>query len=272
MINNYKALTEKYELSKKEAKSKAVEEGEYVTINHKDILNREKDLHDKMNLRQEELSGLMVRASAAISEYRTKSKLIVSFQKGMVSYAEKLALYNIEKSNLESRIKHLKKEMEPIVIIINKVKDDISKHIFLYKDKNSCINNIITEIESIKFEYTRRIKSDEFEDIVIEKKYLLRRMCEEIEDLEIRIASMELERLSRQNDIQPRIDNIRSLELQLKYLKNEATQKEILGLLSITGNAIENYEDEYQKNPELKLTEIQSSNFNLIQDHEDSNR
>lgn len=264
MTNDNKTLTAKggQNLKKEETKSesKTVEEGEYVTINHKEILNRERELHDKMDLRQEEFSGIMIRASAAIAEDRTKSKLIVAFQKGMVSYADKLARYNIEKSNLESRIKHLNTDIEPIANITNSLKDDINKHMFLYKDKSTCINNIFTEIENIIFDYSKKIKSNGFEKIVFDKKYLLRRMCEEIEDLEIRITSMELERLSRQNDIQPLIDEVRVLDLQLEYLKNESTQKELLGLLSVTENSMEHFENNQDKEPDIKLKEVNNLN------------
>jgi len=215
-------------------------------------------LHEKAILREKFFTGIMLRASAAIAEYKTKSKLSIAFQKRLLNYAEKLVQYKLEISNLKSTIENLQKKIYPSEQIISKLKNDISKHIFLYKDKDSSINNTFLEIENILFEYSREIESDKFEKIISNKKILLKKMFEDIENLEIKIVSMELEKLTRQNDIQSDVDEIQTLNLQLEYLKNESTQKELLGLLSITGDSMEDYSHNFNE----KINESSNSTHN----------
>ncbi len=235
-------------------------------------INRERELHDKIVLQQEAFSNTMIRAAAAVTESRTKLKLMSSFQKKTASYADNLARYNIEILNLESKINHLKTKIEPAVKIINSLKEGIDRHIFLYQDNNSHINNIFTEIENILFEYSRKINSNEFENIIVEKKYLLERKCQDIENLEIRILSMELKRLNRKNEIQTNIDELKDLDLQLKYLKNKKTQKEFSDLFKITTQPMKDFERDSQEELVLKDEKILDLNPHQTQNQSDFNK
>ncbi|MDG4812463.1 hypothetical protein P8629_05535 [Hydrogenovibrio sp. 3SP14C1] len=198
---------------------------------YKSLAKREQEHTADVVKREREYSNVV--AAAAVAEYKTKVKLISTFQKGTADYATMVLQLKNEISDLEGKIQNLNKSLAPNVLTINALKDDIDKLLFLYKDRNHTFEKLVGEIENLIFEYSKKIDSEEVAKIVDDKKRGLQNLCDDIERLERDVLKKEQEKLAREHEIQASLDELSAHELELAFLKNKKDKKEIEGLFSM---------------------------------------
>ena len=210
-----------------------------------ELIQNEKSHSNELIQNERHHMSYLVKASAAVAEYRTKVKLYSIFHNKTSDYAKGILQQKKEISDLNDKLQHLKNEILPTKLKINALENKINSLKIIYKDRNDSFDKKVRDIEVLLFEYSIELPADKLKKITSEKKRVLNDLCDEIESLEINILKKEQEKLIREKEIQPIVNNIKDFEIELKFLENDKSKKEIVGLFSMlnTSNKIEDFSD-----------------------------
>jgi len=231
VFNKRKKQKEKRKIAKiaktaKTAKTAKIEESFEVNINDKNQTTKEVKIikDDEFQNKQRE----SIRTLQIISD--KIEQIHHGYAKGIIDYQETIFKYNSEIEKLKSQIKlekkKISKEKELLIAI---------QHEILYENKtfdtlHHDFEEKIKSIKELKFEYKETMEISKYKEILKRKQRELDEILDKIEDKEIFFLNKELERVNLEEKLQPKQDNIITLENYLNEIENKKKHFEHTGL------------------------------------------
>lgn len=170
-------------------------------------------------------------------------ELEMHYKKGTLLYAERLQEYRTQIESIKHHIKTQTIALSPEKEQLKNIEHSLMYEIRTLENLHEDFSKHIDSIEELQNEYKEMIERVEYTKILKRKKRELMKIEDEIEGIEASLLASELERLNVLSLLRPKEKAIEDLELRLKQMELEKIHFESTQLHQLT-QLSRNYEKE----------------------------
>ena len=144
-----------------------------------------------------------------------------AYKKSFSRYQEKLATFTLKIEQLKNRISLKKKSLEEEEQVVTLLENNLLHEEKNFEKLNGKCTQQIEALYALQTEYKNIINEAEYEKILFQKEGTLQVLLSEIEEQELSLLNIELERINRVNLLTPKQNSLKKLEEELKVLELE---------------------------------------------------
>ncbi|MCK4441872.1 MAG: hypothetical protein KAU90_07675, partial [Sulfurovaceae bacterium] len=171
----------------------------------------------------------------------TRENILSEISDNILTYAQSVKYINEKIQHLELDINLKKKRVEFDEKIFEEIKQDLKIEEYKYQYFTNEFNTLVNSIEKLIYQYQYSMEEKEYKKNLKREKRELQKYIDKIESVELKLLNQEKEKLIIEKKLEPQLHEIENLEISLEYLKNEKTNNEFKGLLSLSKISTNSY-------------------------------
>ena len=144
-----------------------------------------------------------------------------AYKQSFSRYQEKLANFTLQIEQLKNRISLKKHSLEQEEQVVTLLENNLLHEEKNFEKLNGKFTQQIEALYALQTEYKNIINEAEYEKIFFQKEGMLHILLSEIEEQELSLLNLELERINRVNLLTPEQNILKKLEEELKVLELE---------------------------------------------------
>lgn len=161
------------------------------------------------------------------------SEVVSHYAKGTQVYMESVRHYILHISKLKNKIKTLRDEIKPEEKMLRSLENDIIYSERVLARLNENFEKHISLFEVLDEEYSHIVEKSTQEKILSKKEEELRRLLDDIEELEVNLLNNELQKINLLATLEPKQAEVKQLLVQLKEVELEKEHFETTKLPSL---------------------------------------
>ncbi len=144
-----------------------------------------------------------------------------AYKQSFSRYQEKLANFTLQIEQLKNKISLNKESLQKEEQVVTLLENNLLHEEKNFEKLNGKFTQQIEALYALQTEYKNIINEAEYEKILFQKEGMLHILLSEIEEQELFLLNLELERINRVNLLTPEQNILKKLEEELKVLELE---------------------------------------------------